>query len=224
MSVDRLLLRHMQAYRRHWPWQSMRGSPACLKWGLKDLSGLDEALAFVKGRDTVVQAGGNLGLFPKRLAEDFRRVITFEPDPNLFQILRHNACEENIESIQSALGNSYDRVAVSSRRRDGTGKPEHEGLTHVSGPGDIPQMRLDDLALEVCDLIYLDIEGYEWNALRGAVQTIQRCRPVLVVEINKNCAFAGYTEQGFREWIVSLGYRFEKRVNSDDVFLPLELR
>lgn len=220
--IDRLLMKHMQQYRPKWPWSGMRGSPSCLKWGFKDLKGLDEALAFVPGRDTVVQAGGNLGLFPKRLAEEFRRVITFEPDPKLFAILNYNAPEPNIESIQAALGNSYEPIAVSSHRRDSTGKPDHEGLTHVCGPGDIPQSRLDDLGLQVCDLIYLDVEGYEWNALRGALETIARCRPVLVIEINKNVVFAGYTKQDFRAWILSLGYRFEKRVNNDDIFIPEE--
>jgi len=220
--IDYLLLKHMNAYRPRWPWHKMRGSVACLKWSFKDLKGLDEALALVPGRDVVVQAGGNLGLFPKRLAEEFARVITFEPDPQLFEILRHNAPEKVIEPIQAALGNSYEPVAVSSHRRDNTGKPDHEGLTHVCGPGDIPQTRLDDLELAVCDLIYLDIEGYEWNALRGAEQTIQRCRPVLVIEINKNVVFAGFTKQDFREWILSLGYVFVKRVNSDDVFIPQE--
>lgn len=218
--IDPLLSKHMHAYRKHWLWQRMRGSVACLKWGFKDLKGLDEALLLVPGRDTVVQAGGNLGLFPKRLAEEFRRVITFEPDPVLFSNLNHNAPESNIEAIQAALGNSYEPVAVSSRRRDATGKPDHEGLTHVCGPGSIPQTRLDDLGLASCDLIYLDIEGYEWNALRGAVETIQRCRPVLVIEINKNVVFAGYTKQDFRAWILALGYRFVKRVNSDDIFVP----
>lgn len=218
--IDRLLMKHMRAYRGHWPWEKMRGSVDCLKWSFKDLHGLDEMLPLVPGRRRVVQAGGNLGLFPKRLAEEFAEVWTFEPDPKLFSILKHNAPEKRIIAHQAALGNSYDPVAVSSRRRDGTGKPDHEGLTHVCGPGDIPQVRLDDFNLDVCDLIYLDIEGYEWNALRGAMETIRRCRPVLVIEINKNCVFAGYTKQDFRAWILSLGYRFVKRVNSDDVFVP----
>src|SRR5581483_1443647 len=32
-------------------------------------------------------------------------------------------------------------------------------------------------------LIHLDIEGYEPAALDGALRTIQRCRPILIVEV-----------------------------------------
>lgn len=222
-NVDQLLLKHMLAYRSDWRWTKMQGSAACLKWSFRDLRGLDEVLKLVPGRRVVVQAGGNLGLFPKRLAEEFERVLTFEPDPRLIAMLRHNAPETNIEAFGKALGESHEPVAVSSRRRDTTGKPDHEGLTHVSGPGDIPQVKLDDLALAVCDLIYLDIEGYELHALRGAVQTIRRCRPVIAAENNKNAAFAGFTRAQVAEWILSQGYRFVTRVNSDDVFVPQEM-
>jgi FkbM family methyltransferase len=220
--IDRLLLKHMHAYRRHWPWTRMRGSTACLKWGFKDLQGLDDVLKLVPGRKVVVQAGGNLGLFPKRLAEEFAKVLTFEPDPSLFEVLKHNAPEKNIFGFCAALGDSNDAVALSSKRRDGTGKPEHEGLTHVCGPGDLPQVRLDEFDLDVCDLIYLDIEGYELHALRGAQQTIARCRPVLAVEINKNASFVGVSKEELRGWISLQGYRFVMRVNSDDVFVPEE--
>lgn len=219
-KIDRLLLKSMQAYRHRWPWGLMEGSLACLKWSFRDLRGLDEVLKIVPGRDVVVQAGGNLGLFPKRLAEEFKSVITFEPDPNLFAIMRKNAPEKNIRAFQAALGECHDPVAVSSKRRDSTGKPDHEGLTHVCGAGDIPQVRLDDLALEKCDLIYLDIEGYELHALRGAAETIKRCRPVIVAENNKNAAFAGFTREQVSQWIVDQGYEFVTRVNSDDVFIP----
>lgn len=219
---DNLLLKHMWAYRKDWPWSQMRGSAACLKWSFRDLRGLDEVIAIVPGRALVVQAGGNLGLFPKRLAEEFVRVITFEPDPKLFSHLKQNAPEKNIEPVWAALGECNDPVSVSSKRRDSTGKPDHEGLTHVSGSGNIPQVRLDEMSLPCCDLIYLDIEGYELHALRGATETIARCRPVIAIENNKNAKFAGFTREQVSAWVLERGYKFVMRVNSDDVFVPQE--
>jgi len=43
-------------------------------------------------------------------------------------------------------------------------------------------MTIDDLGLDACDLIQLDVEGFEAKVLQGASQTITRCRPVIMVE------------------------------------------
>jgi hypothetical protein len=58
------------------------------------------------------------------------------------------------------------------------------------------------------------------NALRGAVRTIERHKPVLAVEINRNTAFAGVEPERLRDWICAQGYAFSFKVNSDEVFLP----
>lgn len=105
-------------------------------------------------------------------------------------------------------------------RRDNSGRPVHEGLTHVAGPGTLPQMRLDDMKLCNVDLLYLDIEGYELHALRGAADTIARCRPVIGVEINRNIEHYGATAEQLRAWLTDRGYRRAYMANSDEIFVP----
>jgi len=46
----------------------------------------------------------------------------------------------------------------------------------------LPMMKLDDLSLQRCDLIKIDIEGMEFDALVGADETIRRFRPVIYFE------------------------------------------
>lgn len=208
------------SYRPDWNWEGMLGSRTCLKWNVRDLRTLDIAMAKTKGRKVAVQAGGNLGLFPKRLAEEFKQVYTFEPDKALFAFLEHNAPEPNIIPINSALGCSREPVRMECCRRDGSGRPVHEGLTHVAGDGDIPQVLLDDLKLSDCDLIYLDIEGYELNALKGAEETITKYRPVLVVEINGNGRHYGSDKQELRAWLKDRMYKRASRVHGDDIYMP----
>lgn len=217
MNVAKLKL-----YRSSWNWAGMRGSGACIQWNARDLVSLDTVMKLVPGRTVAVQAGGNLGLFPKRLAEEFKTVYTFEPDAKLFECMLYNAPESNIVPVMAALGCSRDTVSIGYGRRDGSGRPVHEGLTHIAGPGDVPQMLIDDLNLETCDLIYLDIEGYEFNALRGAEQTIARCRPVLALELNGNVEFYGFQKQEIRDWLTSRGYVKVARLHGDDVYLPEE--
>lgn len=197
------------------------GSREALHYNLRDLASLPDVLRYVPGRSVVVQAGGNLGLYPRALAKQFATVYTFEPSGDNFAKLMQNAPAPNIVKIQAALGDTARLVGISTQRRDG--KPNnHEGIVHVSGNGSIPMLRLDDFRLPVVDLLYLDLEGYELFALWGAVETINRCRPVLAIEINKGIEFCGYTRDDVRQWITDRGYRHVVRVNADEVFVPVE--
>lgn len=213
------LEKRLRKYRPEWDWGAMQGSRLCLKWNLQDLLTLDYVLARTRGRKAVVQAGGNLGIFPKRLAEEFAAVYTFEPDRELFGCLEHNAPEPNIIPVNAALGCSREPVALDCRRRDGSGRPVHEGLTHISGPGKIPQVLVDDLQLEACNLIYLDIEGYELNALKGAENTINRHHPVLALESNGNIGYYEATRKQLAQWVGAHGYRKLIRMHGDDVYV-----
>lgn len=204
-----------------WNWSAFHGSAEALRYNRRDLVVLDRCAARAPRRRVALQAGGNLGIFPKRLAQTFETVYTFEPAPDLFAAMMHNAPERNILRFQAALGNTRRLVGVSRQRRDG--RPNnHEGITHISGPGVIPTLQIDDLGLPVCDFLQLDLEGWELYALLGGVETIHRCRPVLVVEINKNQAFVGIRPDYLRDVVKGLGYRFVERAQSDELYLPAE--
>ena len=58
--------------------------------------------------------------------------------------------------------------------------------------------RLDDLALAPL-AIKIDVEGWEAQALRGMRETIERHRPLLLIECN--------APQSFRPWLEAAGYR-----------------
>lgn len=205
-----------------WDWSRFQGSRRGLALNHRDLQSVDAVLPLVSQRRAVVQAGGNLGIFPKRLAQLFQAVYTFEPAADLFALLQHNAPEPNIVKCQAALGNVRGLAGLSRERRDGKVLPGHEGLTHLEGAGIVPTLRIDDLGLPICDLIYLDIEGAEDAALQGARDTLARCRPVLAVEIHPlNTRWAGLTVEELRARIVGYGYRFVTTFLSDDVFLPV---
>lgn len=204
-----------------WDWSTFRGSASALKWNRRDLPDLLAAAAVAPQHRVAVQAGGHLGIFPKALAELFDWVYTFEPAADLFAHLMHNAPEPNILKFQAALGDARRMVGLSRERRDG--KPDaHEGITHVFGEGPIPTLRIDDLNLPVCDLIQLDLEGWEMYALRGAAETIRRCRPVLALEVNKNLGYVGIQQEWLRDAVKALGYRFVKRMHSDELYVPAE--
>lgn len=173
------------------------------------------AAAYCRERRVVVQAGGNCGVWPRRMAEMFGTVYTFEPDAQNFTALAVNTADlRNVFRFQAALGDGPDFVDLERNTINC-------GAHYISGPGPIPVMRIDDLALPACDLIYLDIEGYELKALNGAAQTIAAHRPVIAVE-DKGLSDKFGSAQGEIEAQMAqrFGYRVAERVRKDVIMVP----
>lgn len=154
-----------------------------------------------------VQAGGNLGLYPRMLAEHFNTVYTFEPAPENFFCLTHNCQRDNIVKFQAALGDHAGAVAVNY-------VPAHTGGSTINETehGAIPVMPIDALNLFDVDLIALDCEGYEPKILGGARITIDRSRPVIT------CENAHNHEKLWKE----LGYVVAEESCSDSIMVPQE--
>ena len=129
-----------------------------------------------------IQAGGNQGMYPRVLSKMFQHVYTFEPDPLNFYCLATNCCTENIYPMNAALGAEGGLVRVNrgSLTNAGTHTVTTEGDCHV------PMIAIDSLNLPTCGLFQLDLEGYEIHALKGAVETIKRCKPVIQCENGNN--------------------------------------
>lgn len=193
---------------------------AALAYAQRDLETLRLALPMVRARDACIQAGACLGVFPEWLSDQFASVYSFEPDSALFRKAVLRCTRGNVHLFNAALGYTRGMVRTECRRRDSSTRPAHEGLTFVTPDpefGTVPVLRIDDLQLPSVDLIQLDLEGYEQEALAGAVHTLERCRPVLVVEVNKQ---APHGEEHLRRYVRSLGYRMTLASHSDEVYLP----
>jgi len=136
-----------------------------------------EGVRRCRQRRVAVDVGAHVGLFSYWMVRDFASVLAIEP------VERHRACwEVNVPARESdglvacALGATSGAVALT------TANPSSTGGTAVAGPGTIPMRTLDSFALPVVDLVKVDCEGYELEVVRGAVETLTRCQPVLIVE------------------------------------------
>tara|TARA_R110000868_G_scaffold411243_1_gene702510 strand:- start:3639 stop:4289 length:651 start_codon:yes stop_codon:yes gene_type:complete len=179
-------------------------------------SELPVLLSLVPKKGVVVQAGGNGGIWVRELAAHFGRVYTYEPDPINFRCLVHNCPFPNVVFTNGAVGDKTDFLKM----RHINGNP---GAAQVESGGIIPVHRIDNLGLDACDLLQLDIEGFEHEALRGAAQTIEMHRPVICLEMQKVDLAAQYgsSNAAIEGWLTERGYRLERRMHMDNVFVPL---
>lgn len=133
----------------------------------------------LRGRNVAVQAGGYCGIFPRCLSLIFNSVYTFEPDHLNFHCLVNNTWDTpNVIRFQAALGCNHDLISVYNANPHNAG----EKVVHHQPDSIIPTLRIDDLELKQCDLIMLDIEGFELNALNGSSKTLSSFLPVVSVE------------------------------------------
>jgi FkbM family methyltransferase len=162
-------------------------------------------------RRVIVQAGGNCGYYPKKYSQLFDRVYTFEPDWLNFHCLNLNVPESNVVKIQSCLGNEHQTVGLNI-------KSINRGKNFINGPGVYPVLRIDDLALDQCSAIQLDVEGYEYYALLGAEKTIKQHHPVIVVEVWDQLTnrFDKNVNQKLDDFLQSLGYKLTTTLYDSD--------
>lgn len=174
-------------------------------------------LAHVPERNLAVQAGGNVGVYPLALARVFGTVHTFEPEAENWNCLLYNMERCSVPGLvvpyNAALGSKVGTCGLVQRR------PDNTGTFAPWGAGAVPVTTIDDLALNECDLIWLDIEGYEVKALRGAEQTISRHRPVVIVEDNGLTAEDENTGAAI-EWLRQRDYRKVIKLGNDALFAP----
>lgn len=158
-------------------------------------------LPMVGEKRVCVQAGGNVGVYPLALAKVFDRVITFEPDAENLTCLVENVKLDNVDIRWAALGSEAGTCGVLRIDTDNCG-------SHKTLPGTAVLMQtVDDLALDQCDLLWLDIEGAEADAIKGARATIEKFSPIIVLE-----------EKGLGPKADLLGYHQVLRIGNDTVY------
>ena len=134
-----------------------------------------------------IDGGAHVGSWTVLLAEYFDEVIAFEPCEESFDKLVVNAsaflrtAEYPLITLhKKALMDKpcfVDVVCPRPKRQTLTARQVEYG-TQIEG------VTIDSLELTCCDLIKLDLEGAEPLAILGALNTITKFRPFLVIEFN----------------------------------------
>lgn len=179
-------------------------------------------LKHVPGRAVIVQAGGNIGLYPLALASMFNEIWSFEPHPTNYECFRRNweahPLKAQVNIVQAGLGETYDKARMFEVQASNCGAHRIE-FSKVTPDNAVTIMALDSIPLHACDCIWLDCEGSELFALRGAVKTIDQFSPVVCVE-DKGLGqeFFNTPAGALQDFLGSLGYSQIDKIGRDKVF------
>lgn len=165
----------------------------------------EKFLSFVKDRNTVIQAGGNCGMYARFYGNYFDTVYSFEPNKDNFYCLSMNCQEEKYKIFNVCLGAKNTKAKLFKSKE----KPTNCGIwqTKEDTSGEIDVVTIDGLELNTLNLIHLDVEGYEKEVLTGAIESIKKFLPVVILE-------AGHGS----EIINSIGYSIKFKGRMDWVY------
>ncbi len=174
-----------------------------------DIYHLQAALKHVKDFSLAVDGGAHRGIWTRPMLKSFKEVWAFEPVPSLFSML-----PEGSTNILGALG--LGGVAGLSPG------PENDGQWHLDldGEGETIVHTLDSFELPNCGFLKLDVEGYEYFALKGAEETIRKHRPVIMIEENGLCERYGIKPWSCDELIKGFRYKMAEQANKDYIYIP----
>lgn len=158
-----------------------------------------------------IDVGANDGSYVHYLRRYARRVVAYEPMPHLAAALRAKfPARVRIEAM--ALSDDTGSVELRMPLVDGI---LVEGCSTISFDAsatyagyrsvEVPMARLDDVYQGDVGFIKIDVEGHEQAVLDGAVETIRRCRPRLLIEIDERLSPGGIDRA--RSYFTELGYR-----------------
>lgn len=151
-----------------------------------------------RGDGVVIHAGAFIGDFLPALSEKGKPVLAFEPGIEFFM-----CCQKTMElnfpdgnhdttlinkglSSEPSIGNKLLTMEDEFKGEGGCARI----ITHPDG---VEAHRMETVELTTIDIslsrwdnvsiIHLDIEGFEENALRGAINTLRTSKPLLILEI-----------------------------------------
>lgn len=205
-------------------------------WAKEDLDLIKDLINFLHSKKTGAQlviydVGANIGthsLAISKIYGDKVRIRAFEAQREFFHMfcgsialnglrniyLHHNAVSDESNTIINfsppnySLPNNFGGFEVTPPVRSDNNSMSKEGNDSVS------TVTIDHFNEDV-DFMKIDIEGMEDKAIRGAMNTLKKARPICFIEIIK-C-----NTQSLFQTFTSLGY-FGFQKGTDVVAIPIE--
>lgn len=158
---------------------------------------------FLTPESYCIDAGANLGFHTVQFGKFSKKVYAFEPQLLIFNQLCANILFNDLNEViipyRKALGDKFEEKQLwNIEHEDWVGNGAHNwggrGIIQDNYGGErssdnkfrdydlVEVITLDSVKIPQCDLIKIDIQGYEYFAFLGAEKLIQTNKPVILLE------------------------------------------
>lgn len=130
-----------------------------------------------------IDIGTNIGYHLVAIHKETNcNALGFEPNPKHFAIASYNSKDySKIQIVNAGASNKKSERIL--KDFDPTTKSNYGDIHITSDEGiNVKMITLDAVDLATCNVIKIDVEGHEFEALQGCVKTISKHRPVIFYE------------------------------------------
>jgi FkbM family methyltransferase len=160
------------------------------EWAKKEI---DFLASLIEPGSVIVDAGAFIGTHTMAFScfvGPEGKVYSFEPHPVYFKLLQRNIKNNELPNVQVFNSGLSDRPGemevnnVDIYKTSGFGSEKLTDKTKNANKLTVKITIIDDLRLESCELIKVDVEGMEKNVLAGGQTTIKQFKPFVYAECN----------------------------------------
>jgi len=158
------------------------------------------------------------GLYTDSLYTHVNQVYAFEANRASYEALvKKYQSYDNIEVVHALVGNGYDQKPffVHGKNKACSTVYKCDGVQDYADAVTLDTLSIDSMHIKDVSIVKIDTEGCEAEILSGCVDTLTRCRPILLIEVHDHMN-PGHILY-IRELLDSLGY------TSTDIPIPAYL-
>ncbi len=157
-----------------------------------------------------VDVGANIGAYSILAASNGSKVISIEPIPSTFEILKKNILLNNFQDLVELLN-----IGVDSKKKILKFTNDKGAMNHVLKYEDkkknsinVNSNSLDNiLSGRIPKFIKIDVEGFELNVIEGGETTLKNeSLKGIIIELIGGGKYYGYDEEVLHEKILSYGF------------------
>ena len=186
--------------------------------------------------------GCHIGTVSLPLSRYIKKVTAIEAFPLTFIHLEENIKLNKIKNIHTfnlAIGDENKKIYFLDNENERI--KNNSGGMHVITQDDIDEKRLsseihskkfnnemkrlDDLNISNFDILLADVEGKEYELLKGGKNKINKYKPIIIIEIwnNKKRKLEKMltSNEEIINYIINLGYKLINKIGDNYIFLPI---
>lgn len=166
-------------------------------WGSRHNVGFNKLIDLSKSKNIIFDVGAHIGLCAMPLSRVANKVIGFEGSAENENYLRSHIAKndlKNIEIISKLVGDKHDDHVKFYEVDGGSGVPSIADLNAIKKQKGFTateqikqQITIDDYVKEtnnIPDVIKIDVEGAEFKVIDGALKTITKYKPDIVISLH----------------------------------------